>query len=154
MEYLDIPGDYDALRAMDQEYVLNKWQETAEQLAKRPESFMLDTHIMNLTHGKVIRRDGPWIGDYDALMLVTADPTVILERVTQDVARDRALFPEGLSPAEKLAMVTDYQNQTKQLFGVLAARFGLPSAVIVNDTLDQAVTDCTAFIETISQSRS
>jgi len=153
MEYLGIPGDYDALRSMDQGLVLERWQETAEQLAKRPQSFMLDTHIMNLTHGQVIRRDGPWIADYDALMLVTADPAVILERVTQDASRDRALFPENISYTEKMTMLSDYQEQTKQLFGVLAAQFGLPSVVIVNDDLDQAITDCITFIDAVDQTR-
>jgi predicted ATPase len=36
MEYLGIPGDYNALRAMDQAEVLKKWAQTAESL--------LDTH--------------------------------------------------------------------------------------------------------------
>jgi adenylate kinase len=135
MHYLGIPGNYDALRTMDQGEVLEKWRETAEQLveANGDKSLFVDTHIMNLTHGNVVRRDGDWIAKYDAMILVKAKPAVILSRVLQDAGKDRALFPAGISESEKLAMLDDYQRQTEKLFVALCREYDLPSLIIEND---------------------
>jgi adenylate kinase len=135
MEYLDIPGDYDALRAMNQDEVLEKWQETAERLVEKygDTPFFVDTHIMNLTHGKIIRRDGDWIAKYDAMILVKADPAVILSRILQDTDKDRALFPAGLNNSEKLAMLDNYQRETEELFHELCQKYNVPGLVIENN---------------------
>jgi hypothetical protein len=101
---------------------------------------------LNLTKGQVIRRDGPWIGKYDALILVTASPATVLTRITKDVNKDRALFPDGLSDAEKLHMLEAYQQQTEELFGELSKHYSLPSLVIRNDgSLQDGVAQFVAF---------
>lgn len=140
MDYLGIEGDYDALRAMDQAYVLQKWAATARKLIHEyaDESFLLDTHIMNLTHGHYIRRDGPWIKDYDMLILVKADPKTILDRVMADGNRDRALFAKNTSLGQKATILADYQEQTEALFRQLAKEYNLPSKVIINNDLEHA----------------
>ncbi len=149
MRHLGIDGDYDALRALDQAYVLEKWAETAESLVEthRDESFLLDTHILNLTNGTVIRRDGPWIGRYDALVLVKAEPGTILQRVTQGTARYRALFPDGIDDNKKLAIISEYQQRTEALFHELAREYALPSRVLFNDgpEVDRAVAEFVFF---------
>lgn len=136
MRHLGISGDYAALRAMDQEKVLSEWGEMAARLVAEhgDQPFLLDTHILNLTKGKVIRRDGDWIARYDALILIKARPATILARIRQDAAKDRALFPAGMSDREKVVMLEEYQAETEQLFRELSARYGLPSLIIQNDS--------------------
>lgn len=136
MHYLGIPGDYNALRAMNQDEVLEKWAETARHLVAQygDKPFLLDTHILNLTHGNIIRRDGDWIAEYDALVLVKADPAIILSRILKDTDKDRALFPTGTNTDQKLATLNSYQQQTEELFQELSRRYNLPSLVIENNS--------------------
>ncbi len=148
MKYLSIPGDYAALRAMNQDEVLMKWGETAQHLLKEYDSkpFLLDTHILNLTNGTIIRRDGEWIQNYDALVLIKAEPKTILARISQDIAKDRALFPSGLSHEQKLNMLDKYQDETEKLFYELCELYRLPHFIIQNDsTLDDGVATFTNF---------
>lgn len=134
MESLGIAGDYDALRAMDQAYVLERWGRYAEQLiydySNRP--FLLDTHILNLTNGQIIRRDGPWIRHYDALVLVKADTETVFSRIEQDGERDRALFPVAMNQTDKRELLHRYQHETEQLFHELANKYKQPALVIDN----------------------
>jgi len=97
MNHLGTPGNYDALRKMNQDELLIEWGKTATHLLKKHEheDFWLDTHILNLTNGIVRRRDGPWIGDYDALILVKARPDTILSRIMADSDKDRARNGSG-----------------------------------------------------------
>lgn len=148
MKYLHIPSDYDALRAMDQNKVLAKWGETAHYLLEEYGSapFLLDTHILNLTNGKIIRRDGKWIQNYDVLVLVKAEPKTILARISQDTAKDRALFPSGLSYDQKLATIDNYQKETEKSFYELCEQYHLPHLILQNDsTLDDGVATFTNF---------
>lgn len=154
MKRLGIAGDYAALRALDQTEVLHEWAKTAEELvheySRAP--FLLDTHILNLTNGKVIRRDGPWIATYDAIILVKADPGIILTRITAD-PKERALFSPRISDEQKLAIITDYQNQTEHLFNELAKRFNLPSCVLDNNgDIAQAAEDFVRFDQELRSS--
>jgi adenylate kinase len=135
MSYLGIPGDYDALRKIDQASVLVEWGKTAEHLVGQyaGKDLLLDTHILNLTHGKVIRRDGPWIGTYDALVLIKAQPATLLKRIEADVVKDRAMFEPDMSEAAKLALITRYQAETETLFAHLCDTYKLPSLLVNND---------------------
>jgi adenylate kinase len=147
MHYLDIPGDYAALRAMDQDQVLVKWGETAKQLVAKysAKPFLLDTHILNLTNGKIIHRDGPWIQKYDALVLVKASAQTIFDRISRD-EKDRALFAKGQDNEAKIVTLAAYQDLTERLFNELASRYCLPSCILNNnDSLDKAVDAFSAF---------
>ncbi|HEX8226997.1 MAG TPA: ATP-binding protein [Candidatus Saccharimonadales bacterium] len=134
MNYLEIPGDYSALRAMNQDDVLERWGETATNLATDygDKPFLLDTHIMNLTNGNIVRRDGDWIARYDVLVLVHAEPSITLSRIEQDIGKDRALFPSNINNRQKLELLQKYQQETEKLFNVLTDKYNLPSLVIDN----------------------
>ena len=134
MEYMGIPGDYQALRAMDQDKVLEQWAIVAKQIVADygDKPLLLDTHIMNLTNGNIMRRDGEWIASYDALVLVKADPSTVLARV-QKADKDRALFPPDISDSQKLNMLDAYQQQTESLFYSLSKHYNLPTLTIQND---------------------
>jgi len=149
MRYLNIPGNYEALRNMNQNDVLIRWGETAEHLITKygNKPFLLDTHILNLTNGNIIRRDGKWIASYDALVLVKAKPATILARVLKDTDKDRALFPEGKNDYQKLELLEHYQNETENLFRELSAKYKLPSLVIENDT--KIADGVTTFISSV-----
>lgn len=146
MNYLGIPGNYNALRALNQAQVLMKWGETAvnllDQFGDTP--FLVDTHILNLTKGAIIRRDGDWIRKYDAIVLIKAQPAIILKRVKNDASKDRALFPDGANDDEKLSLLDIYQQETEKLFNELAALYNLPSLIINNDASIEAGAD--AFV--------
>lgn len=140
MDYLGIPGDYAALRAMNQDKVLAEYGKAATHLARTyTGDCMLDTHLYNLTNGKLIPRYGDWIADYDILVLVKARPEVILERVEDDT-KDRALFPAGATNADKLRLLDDLQEQTEARFYKLAEQYHLPTLVLDNsDNLSKTV---------------
>jgi len=146
MKTLGITGDYNALRAMNQDEVLVKWSETAERLLKEfgPKPFMLDAHILNLTRGKVIRRDGPWIGDYDALVMIKSNPAVIFDRLEHDT-KDRALFTLDFGNEAKLTLLTEYQAQTEKIVKHLSQKYELPLKIIENHDLDKATAEFVAF---------
>jgi adenylate kinase len=151
MEYLGIPNDYDALRALNQGRVLDSWSETASFLLQKykDESFLLDTHIMNLTNGRMIRRDGPWIGKYDVLLMVKANPETILSRIEND-SKQRALFPPNIDRNEKLSMIDAYQQRTESLCRELEQTFSISTYVLTNDNLETAVSDFIAIDERLS----
>ena len=146
MTYLEITNNYDALRALNQDEVLVKWGETAVALIDKnsDESFLLDTHIMNLTNGKIIRRDGPWIGKYDALIMVKANPETILSRIEND-SKQRALFPSDINHNEKLLMIDTYQQRTESLCQELGQEYSIPSYIITNNNLDKATSEFIAI---------
>jgi len=146
MTYLGIPNNYDALRALNQDEVLVKWGETAVALIDKnsDESFLLDTHIMNLTNGKIIRRDGSWIGEYDALIMVKADPETILYRVEND-SKQRALFPSDINRNEKLLMIDTYQQRTESLCQDLGQEYSIPTYIITNNNLEKATSEFIAI---------
>jgi adenylate kinase len=135
MEYLGISGNYTALRGMDQDIVLEKWGQTALQLLRQhgEKPFLLDTHLLNLTNGKTIRRDGDWIKQYDALVLITAKPTTILARIQHDANKNRVLFPANLSQQQKLSMLTEYQATTELVFREVCTKYQLCHIIIHND---------------------
>jgi adenylate kinase len=152
MRQLGIPGDYEALRALDQTRVLTEWSKTAEKLVRAhgTKPFLLDTHILNLTGGKVIRRDGPWIAHYDALVLIKAAPATIISRIVAD-PKERALFSANTTDEQKVAIIDDYQEKTERLFNELAIQFKLPYCVLDNDTdLKQAAEDFIRFDESLN----
>lgn len=146
MKTLGVADDYDALRKLDQDKVLKAWGETAERLIKKfsAKPFLLDTHILNLTNGRIIRRDGPWIQDYDALVMVKADPAVIFDRLEHDT-KDRMLFTLDFGSAAKLTLLTEYQGQTEEIVNRLAKKYQIPTKVIVNHDLEKAVAEFIAF---------
>lgn len=149
MRRMSIEGDYDRLRLTDQDQVLEQWGVTAEELLQRygSNSFMLDTHILHLIHGKALRRDGPWIAKYDAMVLVTAPIDQMLQRILDDSNRDRVLFEQDTDEATKRAILVDYKAQTATLFYDLATKYGLPTIEIENsaDHQDEAVNAFLAF---------
>lgn len=153
MQQMGIPNDYDALRKINQDDVLAEWAKTANNLTNKykTEDFLLDTHILNLTNGKVIRRDGSWIAKYDALVLVKAQPVTLLSRIVADSGKDRALFTLGMDEAEKIKTLIEYQDETEKLFSELSKNYELPSLVIENDReLDYTVEAFSRYHQSIS----
>lgn len=149
MRRMAIEGDYDQLRSINQDNVLEQWGITAEEILQRygSNSFLLDSHILHLIHGKVFHRDGPWIAKFDALVLVTAPVDQMLQRILADENRDRVLFEPGTDEVTKRAILVDYKAQTSTLFHELVTKYSLPSTEIENatDHLDDAVNAFIAF---------
>jgi len=154
MRHMGMSLDYDKLRSLDQDYVLEQWEETVKNLVTQyaGKPYLLDGHIMILVEGKARPRDGPWVGRQDGIVLLKAGPETILHRLSLD-ARDRDLFPEGSSDAEKLAILEHYQTQTEAHFNELVAQYHLPHEIIMIEQLDAAITELEAFIHLNDQPR-
>lgn len=152
MGRLRIPGNYTALREMDQADVLAEYGKMAAELPEQygDKDFLLDTHILNLTNGKVISRDGPWMAKYDALVLIKAQPTTLLKRIESDIDKDRAMFSPDMSQEEKLKMIASYQAETEQLFTDVRDKFALSSLIIDNNsTVEDSVRHFIDFRRTL-----
>jgi adenylate kinase len=130
---------YDELRQRSQ--VINR-RDLAELInglvvESENKNIVLDGHYLNLRRGRVSKVTGSWIGRMTALILITADPAVIYERINQD-NKDRALFGSGLSGEAAIKRLAQYQLQTIAEFDTLADRYTLPKIVVENNDVYHA----------------
>lgn len=129
MEYLGIPGDYDALRAMPEPEALQKLEEMLDGLLAKHKNFIFDAHYLNLVRGKVKSVTSSYLNKFDALLLLKVSPETVLERTSKET-RDRALFPEGLKDYEQFDMLRDYIDQYDQEFEHLCRSYDMPGKVL------------------------
>ncbi len=129
MEYLGIPGDYDALRAMPEPEALQKLEEMLGELLAKHKDLIFDAHYINLVKGKVKSVTSSYLSKFDALLLLKVSPETVLSRISDDT-RDRALFPEGLKEYEQLDMLKDYIDQYDQEFEHLCRSYDMPGKVL------------------------
>lgn len=143
-------ADREGLNALDQDKVQAKWGETAEKLLRKfgRKPFLLDAHILYLAKGKIVHRDGPWVGGYDALVMIKAAPAAIFSRLEHG-ARDPELFTLDFGNEAKLTLLADYQEQTEIIVKSLAQKYGLPMKIIENQDLDTAVSEFIAFTKSV-----
>jgi adenylate kinase len=150
MEFLGIPGDYEALRALPKDYAQQKLDEMLEKLLETKENFIFDAHYLNLVRGEVKKVISPVIGKFDALLLRQVPTEIILERIKADHSiRDRALFPEGLNEEEQFKMLNDYVNQYGELHEDLALEYNLPAKILTGE-VDEAVQSFLEFDKNLS----
>ena len=135
MDWLGIPGDYKALRALSQDHTLAEWGKLVESYFADPAKHLrlIDTHLLNILHGRLTDRRGDWYGKLDGIVLVTTDPETIYQRVEADHGiRDRALFPEGLSDKEKREVLYRYVEKTRLAYEEVLVTYGIKGCVIEN----------------------
>jgi len=151
MKWLGIPGDYDALRALSQEYKREQVPLCLERLLEdnQDRSILVDTHYLNTINGEITVVTDEWLSRFDALVMITAPTVDVIRRIDNDPARDRALFKPD--ETDKYAFIEHYQALTKQEFDRQARDCDVPSLVIHHrhHNTAMAVTDFLHFHERV-----
>lgn len=135
MEYLGIPGDYEALRRMNQTDVLSQYGKFITHIlaSTSDASLLIDSHYDNLIRGQIQDRTGPWLSMCRGLIFISANSEQTLTRIEHDQAKpDRALFPEGLNREQQLKMIYDYSTYSRTKFRQTCSALRLPGVIIEN----------------------
>ncbi|TAK04715.1 hypothetical protein EPO33_01835 [Patescibacteria group bacterium] len=132
MDYLGIPGDYDALRKLSHnDDADRKFQEMLTNITSRPGDVVFDGHYLNIVRGDVFPIAGSGIAGFDAILLLRISTDTVLRRIEADQhKRDRALFPDGATPEERRAILDDYIAKYEAEFNRCATGYGLKSKVL------------------------
>ena len=131
--------DYEGLRNCPHNLALAALGEIVRSFIKvtyRNDIFMFNAHVLNLVCGQRKEVVGDWLGMFDAMVLVTADPEVIFDRLFCG-CRKRALFVFGQSIMERLTMFKDYARDYEVRFHELARQYDRPAFRLVNDGTPQ-----------------
>lgn len=151
LDYLGFGKDYEKLRAVTQEKRDLEYAKYIDRLLHdRDQDLLLDAHYLGLVRGKVDQVTGPWIKEFDLLVLISAPLDDVWRRIKNDSKlRDRALFPADMSEVEMKSMLSRYQEQTSEEFKRLSKLNKKPSLEIVNEEneLEASVQKLASFID-------
>ena len=132
MQYLGIPGDYEALRKLryDDDAEL-KFRAMMAGITARTDDLIYDGHYLNIVRGEIFPITGPWVAGFDAILLLRISTDAVLRRIEADQhKRDRALFPEGTSADEQRTILEDYIGKYDTEFNRCVTEYGLKSKVL------------------------
>lgn len=135
IKWLGFDGDYERLRHLIPEIRNAKYAEFINQTLNKSiaETLIYMGHYIVLVRGEIIHVVRDWLARFDGIVLMTASPEVILQRVEHDAHdRDRALFKENTSKDDKIKVLKDYQLKEHVAFLELAETFGIPKLLIDN----------------------
>lgn len=145
MEFLGIPDDYVALRALPMSEASPKLAEMIDKLFSENDNFVFDAHYLNLVNGRVKRVSEDWIQKFDAIMLLDISAETALKRMANE-DRDRAIFREGILDTEKLKMYTDYIDMTRKEFESIVTVRNIPHLIIDGEKeIEEKVEDFAKF---------
>ena len=96
------------------------------------ETVMYAGHLLVLIRGEVVYATQEWLARFDGIVLITASPEVILERIAND-PRDRALFKESTSRDDSIEILKGYNLKENVEFLRLSDKYGLPK-ILINNT--------------------
>lgn len=110
MEYLGIPGDYEALRKLRyDDDAEQKFRQMMREITARTDDLIFDAHYLNLVRGEIFPIADEWMVGFDAILLLRISTETVLRRIEADQhKRDRALFPDGSTPDQQRAILDDY----------------------------------------------
>ena len=131
LKFLGIPGDYNELRKLDDEYRKLQLNQFMSEIAASRKSFILDSHYLIMVDGVIKSVIDEWIKQYDLLIYLTAPAEVILERLNSD-NRDRALF----SSNDRLQQIHELQlflDKTKNEVNSTANKYKIPMCILETD---------------------
>lgn len=132
MDYLGIPGDYDALRKLryDDDAEQN-FREMMTGITARSGDLIFDGHYLNIVRGEIFPVVGPWIAGFDAILLLHISTDTALQRIEADHhLRDRALFPDGATPEQRRAILDDYIAKYEAEFNGCVTEYRLKSKIL------------------------
>jgi|SRR3989344_1969716 len=131
MNAFGIPGDYEKLRKIPQDEKIQKLGEIINSYLYSDGNFILDSHYVNLIRGTREPNTGPWIANFDALLLIDVSPETVLSRMEADAHfRDRALFPTDMPEKDRFSVLSDYISEYKDEFSKLGFLHDLHGEVI------------------------
>ncbi len=131
MEHLGIPGDYEALRELrHDDEAERKFREMMAGITARTDDLIFDGHFLNIVRGEIFPVVGPWIAEFDAILLLRISTDTALRRIEADHTRDRALFPDGATAGERHATLDDYVAKYEAEFHRCAVEHHLASKVL------------------------
>lgn len=148
MEYLGIPGDYEALRKLSHDDQADrKFQEMLAGITSRPGDIVFDGHYLNIVRGDIFPIIGQGIGGFDAVLLLHISVDTVMRRIEADHhLRDRALFPDEATSEERRTIYADYITKYEAEFHRCAKEFGLRSHVLDGEApVADIVADFLAF---------
>ena len=147
MDFLGFDKDYEKLRSLPDDIRDERLFACINELIeKNPGESLFDFHYLNIVRGKMTRLTGPWLSDFDALILITADSREIVRRIMADPAmRDRALFKRDLSPDEMTERMNAYARAEKHEFTRVARKYRKPHLIINKDGDDRPVAEFLEF---------
>lgn len=117
MDFLGFGGDYEKLRALSVSARDERLREFMAQVleSNKSSTLLFAGHPLNLIKGIVTKVDSSWMGGFDGIVLITADPQVVLDRIQSD-SRDRELFLDGSNQLEVWSTYTDqYEKEVARL---------------------------------------
>lgn len=133
MKWLGFDNDYEKLRNLHPDIRDSRLSEFISQTLNnsQAETLMYAGHLLVLIRGEIAIATREWLARFDGIVLLTASPEVILNRISHD-ERDRALFKENTPREEAIKILKDYNLKENVEFLRLADRYGLPSLLINN----------------------
>ena len=137
MDRLGIPGDYYALRAISQVKLRPEYTAAVHELFETypAQDILLDSHYLNIRYGEIDVVAEDWLSLFDALLLVSAKPELIWQRLSNDAAhRDRALLAADTTQQEQELTYLNYILQTESVFHKFAQEHKVQSFIIDNST--------------------
>lgn len=135
-----LPGDYDELRKLPDGLKKIETERMMEGFLKERKSggktLIVDAHYFHYKEGNLIDVTGEWMGNLDAIFVITAPARVILARVEKDRVENekhRDLFPHNSNNnEEKLTMLNKFLSETIKKAVEVSERFSLPCFFIDN----------------------
>lgn len=149
MEFLGIPGDYAALRALPMSEAGPKFEDMISKILSEKDNFVFEAHYLNIVNGKIKRVSDEWIQKFDAIILLDISAETALRRIENE-SRDRALFPEGLSKEEERIMYNEYIEATRKDFQEIIRVRNIPHLIIDGEKeLGEKVEDFGIFYKSV-----
>lgn len=149
MEYLGIPGDYEALRAIPEPEALQKLEDMLNGLLDKHTHLIFDAHYLNLVRGNVKSVTSSYLSKFDALLLLKVSPETVLGRTAGD-SRDRALFPQGLTKEEEFLMLKDYIQKYDKEFENLCSKYSITGKVLDGEKApDEVLKEFLSFADSL-----
>lgn len=154
MDWLGFPNDYVRLQQLDRDERDTKLAEFMRTIITRGRQTtlqLLDSHYLNLKRGRTEQVTGPWLKDFDALVLISTPASSIIDRLRgTDRFQDRALFPEDFQADQQSTLLQEYVHETEKEFSRLASMLKLPHIKIENSEKAHAADQLVQFIESLT----
>lgn len=147
MRWLNLkPGDYDALRVMDDEYKIKEFGKLVEWTLDHftGNTILIDSHFVRSVAEETYSVTGDWMHRMSGLVHLTALPTTVLERIHMDTKK-RDSVPEGASEIHTRHILSKQIISSDQEVLACARRYNIPYCRISNSNIDFAMCKFFAF---------
>jgi adenylate kinase len=134
------PDDYETLQTLDRTHKQIETDRLMRSIISDSINYVeitvIDAHYFHYCKGEMTDVLGEWIRQVDRLFVIETQPEQLLFRIARDnVVRERMtdMFPSGLSSKEKIWMLSDYIQRTRERVKEVADTYQIPWCLIVNN---------------------